>query len=243
MRHLQAILEQVSGEIPTDEATLSQLGRTDKKLWADIAERTTSTSVTADLRWALSYKEEGFTRQDILDIEDPDAATGRRRRFIATLMWGYGTADLRYPARVSDLIQLFDGAQLDERLSDCVSALHGADLVRAYESLTGIRNLKSAYFTKYLYFAGKAIAPTGQYPLILDTKVSNRLARLTGYSYYVITDQWPHDDAKTYVNYVRLMHALAKDINVSADALEFYLFERPSQHFADACDAAYWVAS
>jgi hypothetical protein len=241
MRHLRAILEQVRDEIPTDEATLTQSGPTDKKRWAEIAKRTTSTSVAADVRWALAYRTDGFTRQDIINIEDSDAATGRRRRFIAALMWGYGNGGLRYPPTLSALIELFDGPHLDEKLRKCVEALHSADTLAAYTSLSGIRNLKSAYFTKYLYFAGKAIAPMSRYPLILDTKVSTRLAQLTGYSSYVITEPWPHDDARTYENYVRLMHALAKDINVSADALEFYLFEDPSQRFAEACEAAYRV--
>jgi hypothetical protein len=73
-----------------------------------------------------------------------------------------------------------------------------------------------------------------------EPHVGPNLARLIGYSYYVITDQWLHDDAPTYVNYIRLMHALAKDIDVSADALEFYLFE-PGKRFAEMCDTDYWM--
>ena len=240
MRHVRSILEQLRDEIPTTEATLAQPGTTDQTRWADIADRIVSEPVAADVRWGLDVGGAGFTRRDILKIAGPDPATEHRRRFIATLMWGYGTADLRYPARVSDLVKLFDEPLLDARLSTCVSALSRDDIHAAYSEMTGIRGLRSAYFTKFLYFAGKATAPTSRYPLILDTKLSNRLARLTGYSYLVITDQWPHDDARTYVNYVRLMHATAAEIDVSADALEFYLFQ-PSERFAEVCDAEHWL--
>jgi hypothetical protein len=68
---------------------------------------------------------------------------------------------------------------------------------------------------------------------------------LTGFSYLAITSHWPDDDPRTYVNYVKLMHAIASRLGVSADSLERF-FWRPATtrgdgRFGDICDEAYWL--
>ena len=80
--------------------------------------------------------------------------------------------------------------------------------------------------SKYLYFLGRSLDGDGAYPLILDTFVAESLTWLTGLRAFVIPSEIrPRDDAASYARYVRAMHRWARELDTSAEVLEFFLWQ------------------
>lgn len=190
-----------------------------------------------DVAFLLETYPELLSRDEILEIEGSDPADQNRRILIASLMWGYGTTGLRYPQRLVDVGTLLEDPGLDERLGRCRDCLSKHEVAGAYKELTGLSGIGSAFFTKFLYFLGRSLDPTSEYPLILDTMVAESLAWLTGFRELVVmADGYrPGSDPDSYAAYVTTMHGWARSLGTSADVIEFYLWHPPDD-FYDACN-------
>jgi hypothetical protein len=193
---------------------------------------------------------ESILNQHPSELSRPDIfAIGRatpprdRRLLIASLMWGYGTTGLHYHRKMQTTVtNLLHGRDLDDRLDQCARFLAGHDVSGAYESMMDIPGIKSAYFTKYLYFKGRSGDERWHYPLILDSKVSRSLAALTGYRRLASLSEGdssagyaPRDDPESYCRYVDTMHRWAEHLDTTADVLEFYLWEPTEPRFSKIC--------
>ena len=184
------ILEVLS--LPSDEEMLGQPVKL-AKWWHDAfvgSEEIAATQrVDDDVNWLLDEHPSSLTRREILDISHPDPLTQSRRVLIASLMWGYGTTVRRRPGRVDDVAAFLANPSLGDRLSRCRNALSQGDVRDAYATFVNVRGIRSAFFTKFLYFFGRSLDADSEYPLILDTKVAVSLAWLTGYRELVALEQ------------------------------------------------------
>lgn len=176
----------------------------------------------------------GLSREDILKISDRNDATRRRRILVASLMSGYGLSGLRWHG-FKPVNNMLNDPTLDDRLAKCEESLKHGDLDTAYSTMSEpqIPRIGPAYFTKVLYFLGRSTRARPQYPLILDTFVSESLAWLTGYRALVKVYYWPVSSPETYVTYVRTMHDWAMAIGTSAETIEFYLYRCSSSRRPD----------
>ncbi|MFE7033125.1 hypothetical protein ACFU9Y_22665 [Streptomyces sp. NPDC057621] len=103
-----------------------------------------------------------------------------REALVATYVWGKGkrgTPGGSGPATLHKILA-FDG--LDTALATAITALREHSASRAYAALQGqVPGLGPAFFTKFLYFTGAAVAPAhGPRPLILDRVLATRLRQI-----------------------------------------------------------------
>ena len=70
------------------------------------------------------------------------------------MMWGFGTSIGRYGS-LRYICQLINETTFLPRL--VAEHLAQSNIAQAYESLQGMRGIGSAFFTKYLYFAGRIL--------------------------------------------------------------------------------------
>ncbi|MFF2937913.1 8-oxoguanine DNA glycosylase OGG fold protein [Streptomyces mirabilis] len=103
-----------------------------------------------------------------------------REALVATYVWGKGkrgTPGGSGPATL-DKILAFDG--LDAVLAAAVTALREHGAPKAYAALQGrVPGLGPAFFTKFLYFTGRAVLPAGGVrPLILDQVLAGRMRQM-----------------------------------------------------------------
>ncbi|MGW6443383.1 8-oxoguanine DNA glycosylase OGG fold protein [Lentzea sp. NPDC055074] len=138
-----------------------------------------------------------------------------------SLAWGAGLR-LRLNARRLDSIAR-DLPRCEELLTKAAD-LSRHDPFAAYSLLrpghsNAIRYLGPAFFTKFLYFAGRG-AP-GHPCLILDSRVATVLRERCGWDSLHRTGPWP---AETYERYCGLLARWAQESGRAADTIEFMLF-------------------
>ena len=233
------ILTDLADGFPTDDEVLRKPERYHGDLWRATFVGTDASPASHgrddDVAWLLESYPSALSRDQILGIDHPDPGTRSRRILIASLMWGYGTGGLRFRGMVDIAALLADGS-LNERLIRCHDGLGQGDVRSAYSALTEIRGIGSAFFTKFLYFLGRSLDADPEYPLILDTRVAESLAWLTGYRELVAAESYrPMNDPESYAAYVATMHRWARHLRTTADAIEFYLWHPPKTSFQSAC--------
>ncbi len=238
-----SILEALADGFPSERDVLGTQEGYDHNRWREafvgFDDSVATLRVDQDVAWLLDNCPSPLTRNQILAINGPDAATQSRRILIASLMWGYGTGSL-YRKRLVDIGGLLADPRLDDLLGRCRDRLTKGDIELAYQSLTSIPGIRSAFFTKFLYFLGRSLDSGSEYPLILDTLVSESLAWLTGYRELVELDSyWPKSNSASYAAYVTRMHGWARQLGTTADVIEFYLWHPPRAEFGAACRTAY----
>ena len=151
-----------------------------------------------------------------------------RPLFIATMMWGYGDAGFAQ-WRTDQMLR--DPAIKKALPCACRHALNGDPQAAAI--CCPIKWCGMSYFTKFLYFAGKAykIRPM---PLILDTYVLDELYRCNRALAKKIASHKKGGDGFVsefraykggYALYVEEMNRWARDIKVKPDQLEYFLFD------------------
>ena len=196
-----------------------------------------------DVQWLLQRFPHSMSRNDIINIPNaaPEvrAAVQDRRVFIASLMWGYGTSIGRRGV-LKYISPVLADSQLPTSLAICRAKI-GVDLAGAYEALTWMVGVKSAFFTKYLYFLGR-ITGAVRCPLILDTNVADSLAVLTGFGLSVSCSRWPQSDAKAYEWYVCLVQSWSSSIGCAAEVIEYSLYS-PRRSSIEPIARAYYQAS
>lgn len=104
------------------------------------------------------------------------------------MAWGRGKSSA-YPWHMAngrgfrtDLAQMLQDDSFAQRLNNCRVDLENHRVQEAYTELCRprISGLGSAFFTKFLYFLGRSLSDSWDYPIILDARVSETVACLTG---------------------------------------------------------------
>jgi 8-oxoguanine DNA glycosylase-like protein len=165
------ILEKLADGFPSEAAVLGIPERYSHTRWREAFVGSDEAAATQrgdpDVAWLLANCPSPLTRNQILAMHNSDPATHYRRILIASLlMWGYGTTGLRYPQRLVAVGTLLSDPDLDQRLARCQDRLAHGDVGEAYRTLADIPGIRSAFFTKFLYFLGRSLDPGSEYPLI-----------------------------------------------------------------------------
>ena len=176
-------------------------------------------------------------RKDVIKYYKQDIYRG----FIATMLWGR----TRWLKSIVDIPK----GTIELKLVDVKNKLIKGDIRDAFISMySGINKIKGvdwAFFTKVLFFMGKAFAPKRKpIPLILDGHmmyihcallIDDNEAVEKYYKWYVDNKSgkegvgWSHSDAKfkseAYLDFINRMHTISSNECYSADKLEEYLFD------------------
>ncbi|MGP3941942.1 8-oxoguanine DNA glycosylase OGG fold protein [Streptomyces sp. 6N106] len=188
----------------------------------------------------------GISRAEVTCIV---ADTLRREAFrealVATYVWGKGKRGTPRGSGPATLHRILAAEDLDAALSSAVTALCAYGARAAYAALhQQIPEFGPSFFTKFLYFVGKALRPAhGPEPLILDRLLSLRLRSLavtvgreTGHDPDGSVAAWIWADwnwsPHRYQVYLSFMHAAAEQLagtngwpsGAAPDLLECALF-------------------
>ncbi len=168
-----------------------------------------------------------------------------KEALVATYVWGKGKRGTAGGSGPATLQRILAAEGLDAALSTAVAELckHGAR--QAYAALhRQVPGLGPSFFTKFLYFTGKALpAVPGPMPLILDRVLSQRLrclaaavGRRTGHDPDASVATWVWADwnwsPHRYEVYLSFMQAAARQMagtggwptDAAPDLLEYALF-------------------
>ena len=144
------------------------------------------------------------------------------KAFLLTMIWGFG--DTGYGAfRTNNFINTSENTEL---IKGGIDLAKEGNLELAFRALMKIKGLGISYTTKVLYFATRG-AHNQDYALIFDNRVAQSLVRL-----YANTDiaamvsVSPSSKFEDYQHYNRLIHRLAIQHGVEADAIELFLYEQ-----------------
>lgn len=168
-----------------------------------------------DVRWALEHYAQGIHRSDLRALSrELDSAPQRRRAFVATLLWGVGSTN-RYYGRHSRALASPDLAGMLER---SVAAVQEGELAGAWSAIYRLPGLDFRFFTKWLWVAG-ASANLDAPPLVFDQRVINGLYKT----------EWPFharqiNNRQRWVNYCSDSAALATELGISGEWIEYWLF-------------------
>jgi hypothetical protein len=187
-----------------------------------------------DLATIVEMYPTSITRSGLRRLsEEAREDAGRvRRLFIATMIWGFGSTPYG-PYRTSNMLAS-DANQLSRSRISPIRSAHAlvatTDIHGAYEGLR-IDLCGPAYISKFLYAAGLGLSLEPA-PLVLDSQIARYLTSMASdgsfdASAIVKTDAngFVHRFADGYVRYLSLMSAWASELNISAGALELYMFD------------------
>ncbi|MFC9932303.1 hypothetical protein [Streptomyces sp. NPDC127190] len=173
-----------------------------------------------------------------------------REALVATYVWGKGKSGSPGGSGPASLRKILAFEGLDTALARAVATLSERSAEAAYAGLQGlVPGFGPSFYTKFLYFAGKTVAPaTGPQPLILDRVLARRLRSLaqavgreTGHDPDGSIASWVWRDRNwsphRYAVYLSFMQAAASHAaatgnwpsNTSPDLLEYALFNASFQ--------------
>ncbi|WP_407552234.1 hypothetical protein QOM21_21095 [Streptomyces sp. Pv4-95] len=168
-----------------------------------------------------------ISRDDLTAIraragDDPD---GLRDLFAAVMIWGSGTTNGRGPrhthAALSDV-------RLRTVLRTTRESVRQGDVSAAYSQFV-LNGVRRSFFTKW-FAAVDDRGPGSDRALILDNRVLRSLNALGWSSHEAAgTRRWP----TRYATYVSTMHGWAGALGVTADRLEWLLFDLNGQVHTD----------
>ncbi|MET9914887.1 hypothetical protein ABZZ74_50935 [Streptomyces sp. NPDC006476] len=168
-----------------------------------------------------------------------------REALVATYVWGKGKSGSPGGSGPATLHKILTAENLEAVLARAVTALNEQGAEAAYATLRDrVAWFGPSFYTKFLYFAGKAVPPaTGPGPLVLDRVLARRLrflaqavGRETGHDPDGSVARWVWRDRNWsphhYAVYLSFMHAAARHAatagawpsDASPDLLEYALF-------------------
>ena len=162
-------------------------------------------------------------REDVFRLSTAvGTPAGAVRSYVATCVWGTGTAGVGVARRARPLLAHDDAG---ERLLKAIETLRVDGAVAAYERLqkggdAHLTGLGPGFFTKVLYFAGWG-APAGPRPLILDRYVVLALNEQAGFNWRMNWN-WTADQ---YARYLETAANWADAWGTTADVVERALFD------------------
>lgn len=181
---------------------------------------------------ALTAEHPGrLTRGDLRELSrlaHGDSAL-RRRLFLATMIWGYGTVG-RGPWRVARMLA---DPRLDAALDQAFTAVGAGDLLSAYQNFI-VAWCGPAFLTKFLYAVGLGCG-ADPLPLVLDARVARSLQVLAGDGSLRFADFVTLGAGDTvawnpagWVRFVEAANQWASVLGCHPDAIEMLMFESPS---------------
>lgn len=222
--------------------------------WAEITPWPTALAPVADSGGAA------VSRADVASIvADALRREAFREALVATYVWGKGKRGSPKGSGPTTLGLILSAEGLDRTLARSVSALNEHGARAAYEELNGrIPWFGAAFFTKFLYFAGKTVRPaSGPEPLVLDRFLARRLRSLaeavgreTGHDPDGSVAAWVWSDGgwspHRYAVYLSFMHEAARQLaktgrwpsGAAPDLLEYALFSTAWERGAVASGTA-----
>ena len=170
------------------------------------------------------YENKMITRPDVIKAYK-DYFNGKGdclKPFLMTMIWGF--ADTGYGTyRTNSYVT--DAANL-KLVKAGVDAVKINDLKSAFKHLKSIKGLGISYLSKVLYFATKG-AGIKEYALIFDIRVARSLVQLSVPAFMMnLVSIFPSNKFEDYQKYNDLLHKLAKQYKVEADAIELFLFQQ-----------------
>jgi hypothetical protein len=161
---------------------------------------------------------------------------GLRELFISIMMWGFGTTG--YGAyRTQRMVQ---DRNFQNTIESSYRNIDSGNILQAYNSFS-LDKCGPAFFTKFFYFVGKGSRTP--VPLILDSVVAISIEERCGLNinHYAKVSRYPDNPrnarkgivgkisavlhyAQGYMNYLNDMDAWARDLEVTPDQIELFLF-------------------
>jgi hypothetical protein len=167
-----------------------------------------------------------FSRADLVRLYQSDEFKPEAK-FLAAMIWGHeapagSRPDRRGPWKVA---QMFSDAGVTIKLLRQIEVDTDTQLRAAYKSGLSLKRCGPNFFTKHLYFLGKA-SRQRHYPLIFDDRVAGGLLKLSGKSSSVLGMVTIHARPKVnaYLDYLAFAYADADRIGCSPDQIEYFLF-------------------
>ncbi|XMN08419.1 hypothetical protein ACK8N7_21470 [Streptomyces griseobrunneus] len=160
-----------------------------------------------------------ISRDDVTALRSPveDDPDGLRDLFVAVMIWGSGTTNGRGPRHTSAALS---DARLKDVLRTTRASVRSGDLKSAYARFT-LNGVGRSFFTKW-FAAVDDRAPDADRALILDVRVFRSLNALGWTSREAAgVGHWP----TRYAVYVSTMHGWARELGVTAEWLEWLLFD------------------
>lgn len=171
-----------------------------------------------DLEYVARRCPGSISRQDLIELADQAAPyvteSGVRRLFIGVMIWGYGSVG--YGAwRTSQALATPDCTSILQQVFQLVGNKRTAP---AYEMLQ-LAWCGTSFASKFLYFSGMGCG-VERYPLILDSRVLNALARIVPDS-----SRYRSSGSQGYLQYVDDAHEWADEIGCQAHNIEYWLWQ------------------
>ncbi|SDF12593.1 8-oxoguanine DNA glycosylase OGG fold protein [Epilithonimonas hungarica] len=142
--------------------------------------------------------------------------------FGLTMVWGFG--DTGYGTYRTNNYYSQDNHK--KFIENSFQFVANNQIENAYKELQKIKGLNISYISKLLYFASRA-QNHQSYCLIYDIRVAKSLVKLNcPEEIFEILDIKPSNKYIHYNKYNLLIHKVAKENNVSAEALEMFLFNQ-----------------
>jgi hypothetical protein len=173
------------------------------------------------------FEDKEITRGDVIQAYETYYKDGTDVMipFLLAMVWGF--ADTGYGTHRTN--NYLNNTENIEKIKQSVDAIKNHDIKKAFKTLKKIKGLGVSYITKVLYFASKA-AGFERYTLIFDIRVAKSLVQLTTPSkIFEIVSVSPSSKYEDYEKYNNLLHRLAHEYDLEADAIELFLFEREFQ--------------
>lgn len=158
----------------------------------------------------------GLSRETVVTLyRTAESGTGKQKHvaFLSAMVWGYSSeegkrSDSRGPSRVREMFDRVGTAPADDALwvPKDLSTLDGIEAAYRAIRKAKIRKLGPNFFTKHLYFRGKA-QDLPRYPVIFDARVATGLVA-AGFSgplplhCFSIDTQTKPSAYRAYVDYI-----------------------------------------
>ena len=187
----------------------------------------------SDSRSAVKpFEKSYFPRKDVIEAFQKyyDGKTDFFRPFTLTMIWGFSTNGYGC-YRTNKYLQ----PENQHYIQTVLEQIKNRKTEQAFDTLQKIKGLNISYISKILYFAGCA-AKIERYPLIFDIRVARNLVALWDPAIMQILNITPSNKYKDYDTYNNLLHDWAKEMEVSADAIELFLFEGAFLRETDTTD-------
>jgi len=144
------------------------------------------------------------------------------RAFLLTMIWGF--EDTGYGTfRTNNYITI---PAHTERVKTALEAVRKNNIEKAFKELKHIKGLGISYLSKVLFFATKGKGIT-DYCLVFDIRVARALVMLNAPAFVNdIINVMPSDKWEDYRKYNEMIHNLALQYQVDAEAIELFLFNQ-----------------
>ncbi|MBS1515329.1 MAG: hypothetical protein JSS63_09870 [Bacteroidetes bacterium] len=141
--------------------------------------------------------------------------------FLLTMIWGYAKSGYGY-SRTKPLVE----KNVLKVIASALDEIKENGVEGAFKKLKSIKGLGISFISKTLYFSSKALKRK-KYQLIFDSKAAGSLLKLTFgrdvSKLFMVNRYVKFED---YKKYNELIHQIANNNSLEADAIEMFLYEQ-----------------